>query len=376
MPEIHIDTTNKSAVLDLISYQPHDQYRAGITLSKPSLDAEFEPPTASLGNLKVLPVEIFDWVIKYATMHAASSLRTVNRQTRLLVDASLPYKHIISSAPHIGATLVRTGVAPHFTVEEVFWILTHPACRVCGNFGMYLWILDLERCCFTCLKEDPNLMPMTEKDARAAFGLTAGQMSQIPVVVSLPGKYKAFGVMRRRTGKFVSRVRARQLGLAIHGDEDGLSNYFTSSNSKAKAAYDKKAVQRSKPMAYDSHGRVNNTLNSVERYLVSVHLPYLDLKTYTTKMGLACSGCQFAVNRRSALSFTSVEMEALMRCRDCAYTEAGIIDHFKECADAQALWNASPCKDELEVCWEGQKVMDNFLKNIRWPSCYTLTKGM
>ena len=244
MNKIDFNENDKIAILDIISYQPHDRHRACITLIEPSLDVEFESPTASLGNFRVLPCEIFDWVIKHSTMHTVSSLRAVNRRMRLLVDTTLPYKRIISNAPHVRATLERTGVAPHFTVEEVFWILTHGACRVCGELGLYLWIPDLERCCYNCLREEPDLMPMSERDARAAYGLTARQMGQLPVMVSLPGNYKVSTTSRRKTSKFVSETRARQLGCAVHGGDDGLLKYIASSNTKAKAAYDKRLAKK------------------------------------------------------------------------------------------------------------------------------------
>ncbi|KAF8869018.1 hypothetical protein CPB84DRAFT_1805566 [Gymnopilus junonius] len=327
MPKFRIDDANKEDILKIVTYHPHNYVKAVISLTQPTGDVEFKPPTSSIGSLKVLPIELFDLVIKYSDMHTVSVLRTANRRTRLIVDASFPYKHIILCAPHIRATLERTGVASHFFVEEVFCVLSNPACHVCGNFGLYLWIPECIRCCITCLKEDPGLMPMSERDAQAAFGLTKSQMAMIPVMVTLPGEYTTFQKSRQRGVRLLSQKRARQLGIVVRGKE-GLDKYTSSSNSKSLAAYRQKLAKRD---VLDFIDKLQYSFDDVYRYLSAVHFPYFDRLSHTTHVGLACRGCDIA-SRGSTTS---------QHRRNKTYTTAGALEHVKGCPDAQDLWMAN-----------------------------------
>ncbi|KAF8908141.1 hypothetical protein CPB84DRAFT_1843605 [Gymnopilus junonius] len=340
MPKFPIGDSNKKEVLNVVAHETPDLYKVGISLTEPTFNIEFQVPTSSLGTLDVLPLELFDLVLRCSDMRTLSTLRYINRRTRLVVDASLPYKHIISSAPHIRATFERTGVASHFSVQQVFSVLTRPACSICGKFGMYLWIPECIRCCFTCLREAQETMPMTERDAQVAFGLHKNQKSKIPVMVTLPGSYTLFQKLRRRQVRLVSRKLAKQLGVVVHGGEDGLATYLSSSNSKAKAAYDQRCAADNRPIAYDSFGRINNTVDNMHRYISAVHFPYFDRASHTTHLGLACHGCQVALERGLEDDLPSLDDDALIRLRDQTYTEQGILDHLDECEDAQGLWLA------------------------------------
>jgi hypothetical protein len=147
------------------------------------------PACATLGDLDALPIELLNAILRYSDLRAVSMLRMLNRRARVIVDASLPYKHILLCAPHVVTALARTGVASHFPVDEVFHALSTPACHICGKFGMFLWIPECMRCCFACLREAPRLMPMGERDAKAAFGLTKSALARVPIMVTLPGTY-------------------------------------------------------------------------------------------------------------------------------------------------------------------------------------------
>ena len=45
------------------------------------------------------------------------------------------------------------------------------------------------RCCFLCMETAPELMPIGERDAKAAFDLTQNGMKRIPTMFTLPGVY-------------------------------------------------------------------------------------------------------------------------------------------------------------------------------------------
>lgn len=162
----------------------------------------------TLENLEVLAIELLNAVLQYSHLSSVLTFRLLNKRARGVVDASVPYKHILLNAPCIIKALVITGVSSYFTVDHIFRTFTTPNCQVCGKFGAFLWIPECIRCCIPCVRESPELLPMTECDAKAAFGLTKRTISDVPVMVSLPGTYTLSDPPQKRTRRLLSRKRA------------------------------------------------------------------------------------------------------------------------------------------------------------------------
>jgi hypothetical protein len=68
-------------------------------------------------------------------------------------------------------------------------------------------------------------MPMTERDAKAAFGLSKKALVNVPIVHTLPGVYTLSQVAYRRRRRLLSRRRAREIAVEVHGGEEGLISF-------------------------------------------------------------------------------------------------------------------------------------------------------
>jgi hypothetical protein len=233
-----LDETASHEMLRLLAYHPQDYDDSVLSISDPPThitDLVHRPLAyATLGDIDALPVELINEVLRYSDLRTVATLRILSRRAREVVDTSVPYKHILLHAPHVITALARTGAASHFTVDEVFYTLSTAVCYVCGEFGSFLWIPECIQCCFLCLREAPELMPMGERDAKAAFGLTTSGLAGVPIMVTLPGKYGPLMKLYRKTWRLLSRTRARQAALVVHGGEEGLTRYIDSGGSSGQ----------------------------------------------------------------------------------------------------------------------------------------------
>lgn len=93
-----------------------------------------------LGDLDSLPLELFNEILRCSDLRAVSEFRSLDRRARVVVQASFPYKLLVLKAPNILTPLEKTGIASHFSIDDVFYALSTASCHACGEFGAYLWI--------------------------------------------------------------------------------------------------------------------------------------------------------------------------------------------------------------------------------------------
>jgi len=311
-------------VLRVLTYHPQ-QFDASVVSIPTASDPLMRSRTCTvlekaIGDLDLLPLELINKVLRRSDLRTVSTLRLLNRRARAVVDSSFPYKLILLHAPQVVAALEKTGVASHFSVDDVFRALSTPSCGVCGKFGTYLWIPECTRCCFLCVREAPELMPMSERDARDTFGITKSGLRGVPIMVTSPGLYTTQQRPYRRKRHFLSRERARQAALDIHGGTVA---------SRLIAAQDPTTV---------AQGRSDRTKNDPTRFMTVVPLPYFDPTSRITHVGLSCQGCRFGFKRLRSQS--SLPPPTPIDQRDQIYTMEDIFDHFKTCVDARELWRA------------------------------------
>jgi hypothetical protein len=340
MPSLDCD---RGAIFRVVAYYCRD-YDASVlsTLT----DTNRGPSTrlmdhglSTLGDLEVLSVELLSEILRYARLSSVLTFRLLSKRARAAVDASVPYKHILLNAPCIISALVRTGVSSHFTVDHIFRSFTTPNCQVCGLFGAFLWIPECIRCCMPCVRESPELFPMTQSDAKAAFGLTKKTLANVPVMSSLPGTYSLSETPQKKTRRLMSQKQARLAAVVAHGGEKGFMDFINSGISQSKAAYERRLAARNQAReSFDSKGNINHSIDDVKRFMATAHLPYFDTTTRTTQNGLSCRGCQLALEEGSKQTLSSTQECVLNNRRNLTYTEDGFLEHFKECVEAQFIW--------------------------------------
>jgi len=156
-------------------------------------------------------------------------------------------------------------------------------------------------------------------------------------MVTLPSTYTPFKILYRKKRRLLSRERARQAATVAH-EEEGLVRYIKFGTSKAKIAYDRRAAARNATKeAFDSLGRINNTIDDITWFMTAVPLPYFDPSSRKIHVGLACQGCKFALERSLEQMLSSRQHYALCDQRDRTYTESGIFEHFEWCSHGRAL---------------------------------------
>ena len=320
-------------ILQLLTYRRQDFDSKVLSVSTNRVHFNESPAISTLGDLDKLSIELLYMILHYSDLCTASAFCLLNRQARMVVHASLPYKNLVRHAPHAIAALIRTRVGSHFTVDEVFHTFCTPSCYVCGRFGAFLWIPECIRCCFPCLRAAPELMPMGENHAKAVFGLTKKTLAKVPIMVTLPGTYGFPSKPYIRQRHLLSRNRARQVAIMTHGGEEELAQYMESRISQSKLASNQlEATQKT-------------TRDDVTRFMATISFPYFDPASRTVDVGLACQGCKSprAISSRKWLS--SKQKHTLVDIRDRTYCEKGFFEHLKRCLDAQRLWDTHRLSD-------------------------------
>ena len=305
----------------MMTYTRRGRSRAKIVHFKP-------PPIATLGDFNAFPIELLNEILRYSDLYTISMFSLLNRQARTIVHASLPFKHLLHRIPRALVALTRIA-GSHFTVDEVFQAFCSPACCICSNFGAFLWIPECIRCCFSCLRMAPELLPIGESDAKAVFRLTnkALRLAKVPIVITLPGYYGLFGKNYIRPYHLLSRARVRQVAIMTHGGEQGLAKHMELSHANATLERQMRNASRV-------------TVDDTSRFMAAIPFPYFDPTLHKMHIGLACQGC-WSAPRNSTGSRPSMEQcRALQARQDKMYSEMGFFKHLEHCQEAQDLWCA------------------------------------
>lgn len=286
-------------------------------------------PVASIGELGKFPLELLSLIVQCTDLLSVTSLRLVNRRTRLIVDESVPYKFLVRRIPNTLASLNSADASQHFTVAQLYSTLCARTCAFCNDFGTYLWVPECVRCCFNCLNETPHLMPLIESDAKMLFGVTKKALSGVPSMLSLPGTYGMVDLYNGRRFRLYSQRRVVQAAIAHHGGNDAYDVWLETCGQKARETF-------SRP---SRRGVSKSTFYMSARFMAATPLPYFDLATRTAHSGLICRGCQIAMIRSRHLTVTQSVAVSFVRKQAQMWLEDDLFAHFTECKDAQDIWD-------------------------------------
>ncbi|KZT02367.1 uncharacterized protein LAESUDRAFT_730346 [Laetiporus sulphureus 93-53] len=326
---VHDDLPFEPMDLQVIGNHPEhvDESMLSISIStKDRLDlgdVEAAAPKATLGALSPLPTELFDFVVQDSDLRTVAALRLVNRRARTSVDASAPYKYLLRHAPHIVAALAQTGISSFFTVDQVFQVLCSNRCVQCDKFGSVLFIPECLRCCFSCLQNVSWMMPMTESDAKAVYGLTRRALVDVPSMLSLPGTYTFESLAHRKRFRLYSYRM-----VELHGDADVVLRYL---NKEGLSARNQSWRRLWEP------ARNGSKFITSARFMAGISIPWFDTVTRTTYAGYACRGCQLRVMRRLKQGIDVALVPELMCRQYRMYLEDELLEHAKHCPEAQEI---------------------------------------
>jgi hypothetical protein len=270
-------------------------------------------PTGRPKMLESLPIEILHEVCLLIDVASLLRFRQINLRTREVVSVLYEYRAITSHALGALCAVLRTGLAPRFTIRDLYTMLSTQNCLLCGNFGGFVFLPSFTRCCFACIKSAPQFRMLSLMAAKKKFGLSLQLMRRsLPVMYTVPGIYSMDETPRKRRIYIVAEYHAV---TAIQ-------------RSQVEANLQGPSTQSLTPAAEVSS----------MRFLASTVLPYVDKSTGQVQYGVCCKDCQIALetgligSRGEAADFAT---------RDRVYSLEGFLRHFRWCAQAQNLWASS-----------------------------------
>lgn len=107
----------------------------------------------TLGNPAEYPTAARSTCLDPYAIHK-SSLKASRRQPS---PAQRNHMH----APNALRAILSTGLAPQFTIGNLYRALRTQDCSECGSFGAYLHLLDCRRYYWLCVAEAINILPIT-----------------------------------------------------------------------------------------------------------------------------------------------------------------------------------------------------------------------
>ncbi|TFY72433.1 hypothetical protein EVG20_g582 [Dentipellis fragilis] len=302
-PVLPDDAATRQAMTCILAYESYEFHDC--VLRKPSylkvpasiLSTGDAPGSSALGDLDVLSKELLQMTMGYMDLQTLSAFRLVNKRGQRAVASLSPYRHILTYAPDLVYSLVRTKMAAHFTVNDLYDVFCAEFCGICNVIcGAFFWIPGCMRCCHFCLRNAPELMPITESDIPAVYGLSKSHLANLPVLVTVPGKYC-------------------ELAVARHGNQ-GLQSHFK--NSGARQTYEervlKKAIKKNVPKgpALLYMGLHDGSISGDDptRFMATTFLPYFDRSPLAPwLLDIFCQACDQSLESDVSLEDFRAERE-------------------------------------------------------------------
>ncbi|KAK4236614.1 hypothetical protein C8A03DRAFT_35470 [Achaetomium macrosporum] len=280
---------------------------------------------ASLGDLSALPTEIVLAICSAMDVTSLFRFRQVNRRARAIVSDMSQYREIAIFAIETLHALLFTRMGSHFNFTQFYDAFRAMECQVCGLFGHLLFLPNLQRCCWKCLRSartHQQLHVVALADLAKFYPLSEDDLGRIlPVVHAAPGIYSEHREIVNEPKKLVSLSDAmRTLGKLGFDPQSFLqrdTNYYTTG------------------------------------CMATTAFPYHDRATGTIEHGTLCRGCDVALNNGS------IGAEARL---NRAYTTKQFLEHFQSCPEAQNIWRDSR---EGTIPFENLNVAQT-LRSIPW----------
>ena len=339
-------------------------------------------PMGPLGQLDKLPLETLQAIFALLDLQTLTDLRAVHRRAMQVVDSLPLYRQIYTHAPDVLRAMLSTKVARHFKLWSVSWELIHEDCYLCGAFGSFFFLPGCARCCWFCLTEHEDTLPISRAQAKESFELRNNALPEVEAILSLPGTYgievragkriRGRSTYNKRTwlvGLWAGRKAARKL----HGDERVVEAKMNSSRQSWTAAY----MQEQRANRGHSHRRLvvpkppfypymrgrPAVGNEPRRFLTAVRMPVLDTSTGRTEWGVSCLGCSKGLTE-SLESYSDIDDASHRQCQRM-YSKQGLLRHVKHCEYARKRWR--DCKP-IFVRVQAQKLATEILdeRGISW----------
>ena len=105
-------------------------------------------PSASLGNLDKLPVEIQDQVLGELDIGSLLRFRAVNQRAMELVNSMISFDRVAKHCPALLRMAIAFDTAKFYTIKQLYKKICQKKCDYCGKPTVYIDVVDCKRRCF------------------------------------------------------------------------------------------------------------------------------------------------------------------------------------------------------------------------------------
>ena len=167
------------------------------------------------GMLETLPRELLNAVLGQLDVQSLTNFRRVSQNSRLAVDAILPYRTLRVQAPELLRAILSHGIGRWTLIQDLFDALLSRNCAGCGDFGPFIYLLSCSRACFKCICKDLKFSPQLASTAKAEYGLDDRALAGLPTLRSLPGSSTHKFKTRGKPLAFVDWEAAKETAIAL-----------------------------------------------------------------------------------------------------------------------------------------------------------------
>ncbi|KAL6917408.1 hypothetical protein FSST1_008903 [Fusarium sambucinum] len=240
------------------------------------------------------------------------SFRSANRQTRAILNEIPQYRHVAQHGSEGIKALARTGMSRHVTYQDLYHALINGECTLCGEFGGLLFLPTCTRCCYNCLREEPELAVVGIDDiyCPAIFGDMSNKMG--------------YRYLETQNWANPTMMLNKTLGIpAVDMCEE--IRWLDSIQGNLGAAFHRGWLHY--------------------RSAACIVYPTLDQDTMKVERGVSCKGCEKAFVKdcfeASGQGWDIPDIPSDCVDRDLSFSAAGFQKHFESCEHAQKIWEDS-----------------------------------
>ena len=276
---------------------------------------EYREPTATLGAVDRLPVELINEIRLELDILSLFRFRHVNARARRIVHAMYEYRIIPTHALNAFCALLRTGAAVRVTLSQFYDLFCTTKCSDSGQrYGNPVFLLPWARLCSFCVQERVVLELCT---VRRSVLLSEPALGKFPTFISLSGIY----VLNQKC------LKCR----AVMTELDA-----------AKSAYRYENEGKELPLAFLQFYKARD----INAWQACCALPSYSPTTGEVEYGLSCAGCQI-----NADAPHDRQNRTRFHLREAVYKKKEYLGHFARCRQAQSLWLANNKGSNIFADW-------------------------
>ncbi|RDK43699.1 hypothetical protein M752DRAFT_313559 [Aspergillus phoenicis ATCC 13157] len=310
--------------------QPHLPDRREITLLSKGNREPNADPSRFLGHF--LPFEIIQHILLYLNLASIGKMLLVDTVSKFQVESVRPYLLLRDKAYETLHLMHRMRLSHYFTIEQLYTEFTHPRCRTCNDFGPYLHLATLTRCCYNCNYHNLMYRMASVKDLCFYFGLKETDLEDIPIVHNT----------WKSGARLVSVPQGNAIAIILHGPKgslkitrevhrtiEGLGAAFGEWDLSGPL-YRGFGHQRSASVWYE---------NGCEQlqFMATAPFPFWNKDTKTLERGTYCWACYHDWSRAMS-SDEHADYPPSRRAYHRSYREADLPEHFLTCAAYKACY--------------------------------------